>query len=509
MPKIISFQPFLSPEIVPVFGNKDYADHRRLLERVDRILIHGGLEIRFIELSMGHFDAWVNQEKAAGRNAQSGPEAIGRYQQKSSQALRCMALKNLLGISFRQMSRQLALSELYQNFCRLQRVPVVRVPSKSTLNDYAAWLPAEEMHSLLGTLTEALRDEERAKIIGLEHELDMSGVWVDSTCLKANIHFPVDWVLLRDGVRSLVANIITIRKHGLVHRIPEPEGFLRQINALCMAMTGKTKEKTDGKPNRKKARKKIFRQMKTLCSVVRKHAQRYRAMLDEQWEESDLSRPEAEVILRRMDNVIEQLPEARRQAHERIVGERKVPSKEKILSLYESEIHVIVRGKAGAAVEFGNTLFLGETVDGYIVDHELLKETSPGDAKCLEARYTELKEKCGGNLAAVTGYRGFESKKLKKKLEEDGVFNGLCPRNPQELAERLESDGELAGTLRRRGQTEGRIGILKNVFLEGTPRAKGFTNRQLQVAWAVLAHNLWVVARLPWVEEKVPLAEAA
>ena len=66
MSKIISFQEFLSPEIVPVFGNKDYTDHKRLLERVDRILHVSGLEFRFVELSMKGFDARVAKLKAAG-----------------------------------------------------------------------------------------------------------------------------------------------------------------------------------------------------------------------------------------------------------------------------------------------------------------------------------------------------------------------------------------------------------------------------------------------------------
>ena len=64
-----------------------------------------------------------------------------------------------------------------------------------------------------------------------------------------------------------------------------------------------------------------------------KHAKRYRGILDDCWEETDLTRPQAEVILRGMDNVIAQLPEAQRQAHERVIGGRKVPSKDKILSL--------------------------------------------------------------------------------------------------------------------------------------------------------------------------------
>jgi hypothetical protein len=52
------------------------------------------------------------------------------------------------------------------------------------------------------------------------------------------------------------------------------------------------------------------------------------------------------------------LPRAQKQAHERIIGERKVANAEKILSLYEPDIQVLVRGNAGAEVEFGNKLLL-------------------------------------------------------------------------------------------------------------------------------------------------------
>ena len=49
---------------------------------------------------------------------------------------------------------------------------------------------------------------------------------------------------------------------------------------------------------------------------------------------------------------------------------------------------------------------------------------------------------------------------------------------------------------KRRAQTEGRIGILKNDFLGRPLRSKGFEHRELAVAWAVLAHNLWLIAGL-------------
>jgi hypothetical protein len=53
-----------------------------------------------------------------------------------------------------------------------------------------------------------------------------------------------------------------------------------------------------------------------------------------------------------------------------------------------------------------------------------------------------------------------------------------------------------ASLQRRRAQTEGRIGILKNGFLGRPPRAKGTAHRELALAWGVLTHNLWMLAKL-------------
>jgi hypothetical protein len=40
------------------------------------------------------------------------------------------------------------------------------------------------------------------------------------------------------------------------------------------------------------------------------------------------------------------------------------------------------------------------------------------------------------------------------------------------------------------------VGIIKKVFLGGTPLAKGLKRRKIQVPWAVLAHNPRVEASL-------------
>src|SRR6266700_3048377 len=288
-----------------------------------------------------------------------------------------------------------------------------------------------------------------------------------------------------------------IRGQGLKHRMEEPEVFISRINKLCMQMTHAWNQ-VDGQ----RQRKKTLRRMDGVVRIVRSHAQRYRDLLDGQWEQTEWTRAQAQQVLGRMNRVLAQLPKARRQARERILAGRQVDNAEKILSLHEPDVQVIVRKKAGAPVEFGNTLLVGENPQGVILDWELFRDSAPADSKLL-ARSVGRMEEAYGPLKALGADRGFDNKDNRQGTAEDGIYNGVCPRSPQTLKERMRSP-KFRKLQRRRAQTEGRIGILKNVFLRGRPRCKGFANRELTVTWTVLVHNLWVIARLPQKKAAVP-----
>jgi len=238
-----------------------------------------------------------------------------------------------------------------------------------------------------------------------------------------------------------------------------------------------------------------------LVGVVRGHARRHRELLDQRWEQTRWTRPQAEQILRRLDGVLELLPRAQKQAHERIIGGRPVANAEKILSLYDLDVRVIVRGKAGAEVEFGNTVLFGENRQGFILDHEIFRESAPADHQMLFASLTRVWEMAGRQVGAVGADRGFACAANHRALAESDTFDGLCPRRPAELRRRMKGK-KFARLQRRRAQTEGRIGILKHGFLGRPMRAKGFAHRELALAWGVLTHNLWMLARLRKVKKK-------
>jgi hypothetical protein len=492
--QIIPFPQELRPQLPTIVGNVDYLTLRQRLEQIETLLRTSGMEREFVQRAL---EQWL---VAAGREVTAVEQV--KFQQRSRRALRCTILRTLLQEDYRGFSCQLAGNPLYQRFCLVDALDQVRVPSKSELHRFAHWLSASEMRVILDGLLRTAVEQPRK--LGLKEALDLEAYFLDSTCLKANIHFPTDWVLLRDGVRTLMKATGLIRQAGLRGRMQAPEEFLRRMNRLSMEMTQQAR-----RVGSKKGRKRVLRQMKQLVGVVRAHARRHRDLLDQHWERTEWTRPQAEQILRRLDGVLALLPRAQKQAHERIIGGRQVANAQKILSLYDPDVRVIVRGKAGAEVEFGNTVLLGENRQGVIVDYEIFRESAPADSQILFGSLLRVLDGTGQKVQAVVTDRGFSSASNSRTLQEAGTYDATCPRQPEVLRQRLREQ-RFARLQRRRAQTEGRIGILKLNFLGRPMRAKGFEHRELALAWGVLTHNLWMFARMRKPRKKpIPLSVAA
>ena len=491
---IIPFPTDLRPRLPTIVGNVDYLTLCQRLAQIESLLQASGLEADFVEKAL---QDWL-KPKPATRPPTARQQQ--QFQLRSRRALRCTILRTLLQEDYRGFSCALAGSPLYQWFCLVDALEEVRVPSKSELQRFAHWLEAAQMRQMVERLLLAGLDP--ADPLDLKEPVDLEEYFVDTTALKANVHFPVDWVLLRDATRTLMKALTLIRREGLKARMEPPAEFLRRINRLCIEMTHSRRQ-----PESRKERKRILRGMKKLVKVVGRHARTHRDLLDQAWEKTDWTRRQAEQVLGRIDQVLELLPRAQKQAHERIIGERKVDNAEKILSLYEPNIQVLVRGKAGAEVEFGNKLLLGENRQGIILDFQTWPESAPADAsvlvESLERVVVGLKKKMG----AVGGDRGFASKANSVGLAEAEIFDSLCPRSPAALKERMK-EPRFVRMQKRRSQTEGRISILQRGFLGRPMRAKGFAHRELAVAWGVLTHNLWMLARLKR-EKKEPVRQAA
>jgi len=483
----ISYQPNLVMNFPKVINNKDYGNYCKLLDRIDELLKSSGIESEFL-------DCHISTMVAEKREILNDPQAfltraeLQRFSSYAIRALRCNIVGILLGESLRDLSVRIAESYVLQKFCHVSDIYQIHVPSKSLLGDFRNTFSTERIQTVVDRLIEMATGSEN--ILELQDPLDTREVYIDCTCLENNIHFPVDWLLLRDGVRTIIKSILVIRKHGLRHRIGRPEEFLRQVNKLCIEMNN-----TRRKKGAKKSRKKILRKMKRLSRIVESHGHRYVNVLQTRFEESDLTAGEAKKIIRRLSNVLDQLPQAREQAHRRIISEKQLKNDEKLLSLYDDVVSVIKRGKSNAEVEFGNELFLAEQKNGLIIDWQLYGNPIPTDTKKFPEFIDRLSDK-QLYVSDISSDRGFFSKRNQKLLDKNKMNSFLCPRDPAVLQESMQ-DETFRSHQRRRSQTEGRMSIVKNNFTLNPVRSRVFDYRQRHVAWAILSHNLWVLARLP------------
>lgn len=470
-----AYQRALRPELPTHFVPKEYREFRDTLIEANRIL-ESGIERRFI----------VRKMESAGIDPST--KAAQSFYTRTSRALRYCVLLALGDYAHRGMAVRVSDSLLLQWFTRTDGL-VPRPYSKSTIERFEKRFEKAEIEGLIHDVNRAVSDRETAAELILQAEMDLRHLWADTTCIKANIHYPVDWVLLRDATRTLIKSVLVIRRHGLKHRISRPEQFITEINKLVMEMTHTRKKKHGAK-----MRKMILRRMKKLSNTIGAHARRYYAVLDEHWDQTDWSRKQADVVLGRMQKVIEQLPKAIWQAHERIIGERRVENAQKILSLYEPEVRVMVRGKSGAEVEFGNALYLVENRDGLIVDWKYMSEQPRSDSALVKESIGRVSANYG-RPESYTADRGFFSAANSKYLGEQGIYDAICPKPVAALGERLR-EPRFCELQKRRGGTEARIGIFKNVYSGRPLRSKGIDHRGNRIGWCILVHNLWKLASM-------------
>src|SRR5438874_1482235 len=175
---VIAFPAELRPRLPTIVGNVDYLTLRQRLEQVDRLLQEGAVEQDFVHKAL---QGWL----ARASNPPSLREQQ-RFQQRSQRALRCTFLRTLLQEDYRGFSCALAGNPLYQWFCLIDGLEAVRVPSKSELQRFAHWLEDQEMRRIIDGLSLSALNQSRK--LELKEPLDLESYFLDTTCLKANIH---------------------------------------------------------------------------------------------------------------------------------------------------------------------------------------------------------------------------------------------------------------------------------------------------------------------------------
>jgi hypothetical protein len=477
MPSNQRYLPVLNAPIVVSKEMQEYWDFYNTLEvQIQKDGLEADYAQRYMEKKKTVFEEYL---KSKNRPLHISAKKLDSFYFEGERAFRINLVQQFENVSYRGLHILLASNYFLQNFCRLSNLDKIIVPSKSLLQKYATLLDEEHL----------LKNYERGvqNIFTGNSAYKPGDLYGDTTCIQANMHYPVDWLFIVDGIRTILKAIKLIRKQGLKKRMNCPDSFITKINKLSIEMSSATRTQ-----DAKRKRKATLRKMKELEKTVRQHGQRHLDIFVSSWRKTEYAEGEAKQIMNRLCKTIEIMPTIVWQAHERIIGERLVNNAEKVLSLYQDNVHVIVRKKIGAQREFGNQLLLVEQKDGFIVDYSFNKDKIEHDSKMVPGIIERFKARFSNKAPdSFCGDRGFSSPSNSKLLTKENVFNAICPKSVKELSERLKEDA-FRIKLKRRGPNEGRVAIFKNKFSKLALRVKGYVNRHKAILWGLIAHNLFV-----------------
>src|SRR5713101_8979200 len=321
----------------------------------------------------------------------------GRHSTPVEVLLRMLLLKHLFGWSYQETEDRVDESLVLRWFSRLFWEPA---PDDTTLIRWANTLRPETLHQL------------NDRVVALARQARVTQgrkLRLDATCVQTEIHHPTDSGLLVDGVRVL-SRFVKRAKELITDQVRSVEqtcrSRLRSAKRVAQQLHRQLRRKGEDK---EAEQKQLYQKLVEIAEHMVQQATHVVAALGQQSErQATRLRSEAERILPLVKRVIAQ-------TRRRVLEGKKVPSEQKVLSLFEPHTRAIPRHKGGAQVEFGRHVILDEVEGGIVTRYEILEHPNEhGQAKDAVVHHQMLFEH-PPNL--VTGDRGVHSADTESRLQ--------------------------------------------------------------------------------------------
>jgi IS5 family transposase len=398
--------------------------------------------------------------------AGGGDPSRGREGMSGEQVLRVKILSPRLDLSFEDMSFELASNMTYRTFCRMAPH---QMWTQATLHRNCKLVRPETMERINALVVLAGVEE------GLE---DLSKVRGDGTRVQTHIHEPRDSSLLWDVSRVLAR----LMKRG-------------QLLSSALEVIDHTKaaKRLDWRISNAKRNKELRKaHYLELLEITEETIAGARRAADA------LKRPDQPTDRRAAKKLVESLrhyaslgERVLDQTRRRVVDGKKVPAKEKVLSIFEPHTDLLAQG---LDVTYGHkvSLVAGTT---FVLDL-VVEEGNPNDSTLTEPLMERHREHNGAlpKQAAFDG--GFAARPAFDKLKKQGIKDLVFTKGRGIPRREMASSTRVYEALRNfRAGIEGIIGYLKGNFGFARCFRKGLDGFRAFAWGCVLSANFFTFAR--------------
>jgi len=401
----------------------------------------------------------------------------GRHSTPVEVILRMLLCKHLYQWSYRETEERVKDSLVLRWFCR---VYFERVPDETTLLRWLHTLRPETLHALNDRVVELAAQAKVTKGRKLR---------LDATCVQTTIHHPTDSGLLVDSVRVLsrVVQRAKVLLSDQGKRVAQMcRSRVRTARLVAQTLHRQLRRKGEDKEAQQKA---LYQQLiETTEQMVRQSRQVVTAL-------SQQTEAQGKRLLKQLEQVLPLVERVIKQTRTRVLEGKKVPSGEKVLSLFEPHTRAIPRHKGGALVEFGRQVVLDEVEGGIVTRYQILEHPEEhGQAIEAVAHHQEV---FTHPPHLVTGDRGVHSADTESTLMQAGVKQIAIPAvgklSQQRHAE--EHTRRWRRGYRWRAGIEGRIASLRRDYGWRKSAYHGQDGMERWLGLGVIASNLRHIAQ--------------
>ena len=402
------------------------------------------------------FIDWVHSDIMAGKS-QKGNGARGMT---SEQIFRAAIIKQMNDWTYgflevqcvdSEMTRafiKLGFGEAYSDSCLQANIAKIRGQTWQRINDALVRYAAEE---------------------GIEKGRT---VRMDATVVESNIHEPTDSSLLYDVIRTAHHIFKKMRKSLGIKVFSSSSSKEAKVLVLKIMNAG-------DKEKRKQHYKKLLKEASGMLDRI--HAAMTK--LDKEDE-----------LYRQLAHLADIAPQIISQTKRRVIRGEKVPSEEKVVSIFEHHTDIIVKGKR--EVEYGHKVFFTSGKSGLVMDCQIA-QGNPSDTEFFMELIEKQKQLYGRAPRQTTADGGFASIENVLDAKIAGVKDVCFSKGCGMVVEEMTKSKWVFQKLRDfRAGIESLISCLKRAFSLERVNWKGVRGFAAYVHSAVAAYNLWRLSRI-------------
>jgi IS5 family transposase len=433
--------------------------------------IPGGMQLKLIEQSLEALPGYsvILDKVSADLNPQAPKGNQGRKGMSAEQVLRSLIVKHLNNYSYRKLADAISDSISVMEFVNLS--PFDKGFHYKTLQANIKLIQEDTLDFI---------NEQIKRFAQLEKLEDGKVIRADAFNTESNIHYPTDWSLMNDSIRVLSRTLC---------RAYEDLGVPVQFTNHYRASKKKLFKINNDKSH--KRRRKLNLELIRLTRKTLGYAQRACAVI-EQFDGCKTAEDFAylDSLLANLKHFIPLVESVIDQAHRRIVKGQKVPSQEKIVSLFEEHTDVISKGSRQVIFGHKNTITTGTS--GLILNIDI-HEGNPADSTLVKDVINNV-EQFYGTAPDKAVFDGCYSSSENREFAQVKRIKQVC------FSKETDEQSSISRSARKklryfRAGIEATVSMLMRMFGMTRILNKGLRSFKNTAKAAVVTYNLFILSR--------------